>query len=49
VTETIEPPGWLIDKSALVRLGRSPDRDASGQDFDLVSEITGQTTERLTG
>jgi predicted nucleic acid-binding protein len=24
VTETTEPPGWLIDKSALVRLGRSP-------------------------
>jgi predicted nucleic acid-binding protein len=24
VTETNEPPGWLIDKSALVRLGRSP-------------------------
>ena len=25
MTETTEPPGWLIDKSALVRLGRSPD------------------------
>jgi predicted nucleic acid-binding protein len=25
VTETTEPPGWLIDKSALVRLGRSTD------------------------
>jgi predicted nucleic acid-binding protein len=25
VTETTEPPGWLIDKSALIRLGRSPD------------------------
>lgn len=23
-----EPPGWLIDKSALVRLGHSPDSDA---------------------
>jgi predicted nucleic acid-binding protein len=27
VTETTEPPGWLIDKSALVRLGRSPDSE----------------------
>ena len=24
----VEPPGWLIDKSALVRLGRSSDSDA---------------------
>jgi predicted nucleic acid-binding protein len=27
VTETTEPPGWLIDKSALVRLGRSRDSE----------------------
>jgi predicted nucleic acid-binding protein len=27
VTETTEPPGWLIDKSALIRLGRSPDSE----------------------
>lgn len=27
-TAASEPPGWLIDKSALVRLGRSPDSDA---------------------
>jgi len=27
VTEPPEPPGWLIDKSALVRLGRSPDSE----------------------
>jgi len=27
VTETTEPPGWLIDKSALVRLGRSTDSE----------------------
>jgi predicted nucleic acid-binding protein len=27
VTETTEPPGWLIDKSALVRLGRSSDSE----------------------
>lgn len=25
MTEATEPPGWLIDKSALVRLGRSSD------------------------
>ncbi len=25
MTAATEPPGWLIDKSALVRLGRSPD------------------------
>jgi predicted nucleic acid-binding protein len=24
----VEPPGWLIDKSALVRLGRSSNTDA---------------------
>jgi predicted nucleic acid-binding protein len=28
VTSTIEPSGWLIDKSALIRLGRSPDSEA---------------------
>jgi predicted nucleic acid-binding protein len=28
VTSTTEPSGWLIDKSALVRLGRSPDSEA---------------------
>jgi predicted nucleic acid-binding protein len=28
VTSTNEPSGWLIDKSALVRLGRSPDSEA---------------------
>lgn len=28
MTAATEPPGWLIDKSALVRLGRSPDSDA---------------------
>jgi predicted nucleic acid-binding protein len=28
VTSTNESPGWLIDKSALVRLGRSPDSGA---------------------
>jgi predicted nucleic acid-binding protein len=28
VTTATEPSGWLIDKSALVRLGRSPDSDA---------------------
>lgn len=27
MTAATEPPGWLIDKSALVRLGRSPDSD----------------------
>lgn len=27
MTEAVEPPGWLIDKSALVRLGRSPDSE----------------------
>jgi predicted nucleic acid-binding protein len=27
VTAATEPSGWLIDKSALVRLGRSPDND----------------------
>ena len=27
MTETTEPPGWLIDKSALVRLGRSTDSE----------------------
>jgi predicted nucleic acid-binding protein len=27
VTATTEPSGWLIDKSALVRLGRSPDSE----------------------
>lgn len=28
MTSATEPPGWLIDKSALVRLGRSPDSEA---------------------
>jgi predicted nucleic acid-binding protein len=28
VSAASEPPGWLIDKSALVRLGRSPDTEA---------------------
>ena len=28
MTATTEPSGWLIDKSALVRLGRSPDSEA---------------------
>jgi predicted nucleic acid-binding protein len=28
VTSTSEPSGWLIDKSALIRLGRSPDSEA---------------------
>ncbi|MBB4660499.1 PIN domain-containing protein [Conexibacter arvalis] len=28
MSETTEPPGWLIDKSALVRLGRSPDSES---------------------
>jgi predicted nucleic acid-binding protein len=28
VTPETEPSGWLIDKSALVRLGRSPDTEA---------------------
>jgi predicted nucleic acid-binding protein len=27
VTAATEPPDWLIDKSALVRLGRSPDSE----------------------
>jgi predicted nucleic acid-binding protein len=27
VSATTEPSGWLIDKSALVRLGRSPDSE----------------------
>lgn len=27
MTETTEPPGWLIDRSALIRLGRSTDRE----------------------
>ena len=27
MTSATEPPGWLIDKSALVRLGRSPDSE----------------------
>lgn len=27
MTEANEPPDWLIDKSALVRLGRSPDSE----------------------
>jgi len=27
VSATTEPSGWLIDKSALVRLGRSPDTE----------------------
>lgn len=27
MTAATEPPGWLIDKSALVRLGRSPDSE----------------------
>ncbi|MFL5817556.1 MAG: PIN domain nuclease [Conexibacter sp.] len=28
MTAATEPSGWLVDKSALVRLGRSPDSDA---------------------
>jgi predicted nucleic acid-binding protein len=28
VSATTEPPGWLIDKSALVRLGRSSDSES---------------------
>ncbi|MBS1869822.1 MAG: PIN domain nuclease [Actinobacteria bacterium] len=28
MTAATEPSGWLIDKSALVRLGRSPDSEA---------------------
>jgi predicted nucleic acid-binding protein len=28
VTAATEPSGWLIDKSALIRLARSPDSDA---------------------
>jgi predicted nucleic acid-binding protein len=28
VTSTNEPSGWLIDRSALIRLGRSPDSEA---------------------
>lgn len=27
-TAAVEPPGWLVDKSALVRLGRSSDTEA---------------------
>jgi hypothetical protein len=37
VTETAEPPGWLVDKSAAVRLGRSPEYMAPASEDRAVT------------